>query len=248
VTEPEAVIWHDLECGQYRADLALWCELAAAAGDPVLDVGAGSGRVTLELARRGHHVVAVDYDAELLGALERRAAGLADGAGERVRTRLADARELDLGPARFALCVVPMQTVQLLGGAAGRLAFLTRARAHLLPGGRLALAIASEFEEFAWEEGDAYPLPDIVERAGTVYSSQPTAVRIEGPQAVLERRREITDPAGGHRVSHDRIALDRLGAATLIAEGTRVGLTPEGTRSVAETAEHVGSRVVIFSV
>jgi SAM-dependent methyltransferase len=246
VTEPEAVIWHDLECGHYREDLALWCELAEASGDPILDVGAGSGRVSLELARRGHTVVAVDYAAELLGSLARRAATLADGAGERVSTVLADARELDLGPARFALCLVPMQTIQLLGGAAGRLAFLTRARTHLEPGGVLALAIAPDFEEFEWQDGDAYPLPDIIELAGTVYSSQPTAVRLEGPRAVLERRREVIDPAGGHVLSVDRIALDQLSAATLIAEGTRAGLTPVGTRTVAETEEHVGSLVVIF--
>ncbi len=43
----ERAIWHDAECGAYAADLALWEELAAAAGGPVLDLGCGTGRVAL---------------------------------------------------------------------------------------------------------------------------------------------------------------------------------------------------------
>ena len=41
--EPELVVWHDLECGGYDADLPLWRELAADADGPVLDLGAGTG-------------------------------------------------------------------------------------------------------------------------------------------------------------------------------------------------------------
>src|SRR5439155_743 len=58
------VIWHDVECGAYVADLPLWRELAAACEGPILDVGAGTGRVTLDLARHGHDVVALDRDAD----------------------------------------------------------------------------------------------------------------------------------------------------------------------------------------
>ena len=47
------VLWHDLECGGYDLDLPLWRELADREGSPVLDVGAGTGRVALDLARRG---------------------------------------------------------------------------------------------------------------------------------------------------------------------------------------------------
>ena len=54
------VIWHDIECGGYAADLPLWRELAAAEAGPVLDVGAGAGRVALELARHGHAVTRGD--------------------------------------------------------------------------------------------------------------------------------------------------------------------------------------------
>jgi 2-polyprenyl-3-methyl-5-hydroxy-6-metoxy-1,4-benzoquinol methylase len=63
------VIWHDIECGGYDLDLPLWRELATREGSPILDVGAGTGRVALDLARRGHEVVALDLSAGLLDAL-----------------------------------------------------------------------------------------------------------------------------------------------------------------------------------
>ena len=65
--------WHDVECSAYGADLPLWRELAAERGGPVLDVGAGTGRVALDLAARGHEVVAVDLEAELVEACAERA-------------------------------------------------------------------------------------------------------------------------------------------------------------------------------
>src|SRR5271154_4082701 len=133
VVSSAEVVWHDLECGSYAADLPLWRELAersSAEGKAarILDVGAGSGRVALHLARAGHRVTALDLDAELLGALRERV-------GEhRVETLCADARTFDLGQ-DFDLCLMPMQTVQLLGGAGARIEFLRRARTHLRPGG-----------------------------------------------------------------------------------------------------------------
>ncbi|HWC25002.1 MAG TPA: class I SAM-dependent methyltransferase, partial [Solirubrobacteraceae bacterium] len=107
----EDVIWHDVECSRYDADLALWRELAAAARGPILDVGAGTGRVALDLARRGHEVVALDHDARLLAVLARRA-----GAERlRVATVVGDAADFELDRRDFQIVMAPMQTVQLLG-------------------------------------------------------------------------------------------------------------------------------------
>ena len=59
------VLWHDIECGGYDVDLPLWRELAEATGGPVLDIGAGTGRVSLDLAGHGYDVVALDLEPEL---------------------------------------------------------------------------------------------------------------------------------------------------------------------------------------
>ena len=240
------VIWHDLECGHYEQDLPLWLALAAEhvqQDQAMLDVGAGTGRVAIPLAQAGYRVVALDTDSQLLTELERRAPGLP------VETVCADAREFELVARAFPLIAVPMQTLQLLGGADGHLAFMRRARAHLRDGGIVAVAIADvgDFEEFEWHEGDASPLPDVTEQDGWAYFSQPTSVRREGDAFVLERRREAVDAHGARSTSADRIALDVVSVQGLQEAGQRAGLHPHSVRQIAPTEEHIGSQVVIFS-
>lgn len=234
------VVWHDVECGAYAEDLPLWRELAGAAGGgPILDVGAGTGRVALHLACRGHAVVALDRSAALLAALRARTGDLA------VETVQADARAFELTGRRFALVLVPMQTVQLLGGPDGRAAFLRRAAAHLAPGGLLAIAIADALEAF--EEGDAIPLlPDLREIGGVVYSSRPIAVRPADGGAAIHRVREVVDAAGHRSVSEDVIVLDDVDAATLAAEGEACGLRADGMRRIPASDDYVGSTVVLL--
>jgi SAM-dependent methyltransferase len=234
-----SVIWHDLECGRYAEDLPFWRQLAAESGGPVLDVGAGTGRVALELARAGHQVTALDLDAVLLDELGARAAGLV------VDTVVGDARRFALGR-RFALCIVPMQTIQLLGGPDGRRAFLARAGEHLLERGLLAIALADELDVFEVPEGAAGPLPDVCELDGVVYSSRPTAVRAEAGGFVLERTRETVTVDGSLSALYDEIRLDSLGADQLEHEGVRAGLRPAGQARIAATQDYVGSVVVIF--
>ena len=117
-----AVVWHDLECGDHRADLPLWHELAQAHPGRLLDVGAGTGRVALALARAGHDVVALELDPRLLRALRERAAGLP------VESVAGDACDFALPGRRFGLIVVAMQTIQLLDER-GRAGLLRCARA-----------------------------------------------------------------------------------------------------------------------
>jgi SAM-dependent methyltransferase len=233
------VVWHDVECGAYAEDLPLWRDLVIAHGGPVLDVGAGTGRVALHLAGQGHTVVALDRSAPLLAALRARADGLT------IETVEADARAFDLGDRRFGLILVPMQTVQLLGGAEGRAGFLRCARAALAPGGLLAIAIADALETFD-EVRDQPPMPDMREIDGILYASRPVAVRDEDGRAAIYRIREIVDVAGGRTFEEDVIHLDHVDGPALEAEGAAQGLRPQRARRIPETDDYVGSTVVML--
>ena len=222
-----AVIWHEIECHAYAADLPLWRELAAAERGPVLDVGAGTGRVALDLAAAGHEVVALDLDPVLLAEIEG------------VETVAADAQSFALGRA-FGLILVPMQTIQLLED---RAAFLRCARAHLSPGGLLAVAIADAMEAFD-PTSPGLPEPDVAELDGWRFSSQPVALREHDEVMLIDRVRTTWSPDGRRASEADRIALARLDAPTLEREAE--GFTPEPRRTIAPTDDHVGSTVVML--
>ena len=231
-------LWHDLECGAYEQDLPLWRALAAETGGVVLDVGAGTGRVSLDLAAGGVAVVALDADATVLEALERRAAGLP------IETVVADARQFALSR-RFSLVLVPMQTLQLLGGRSGRAAFLRCALEHLQPGGLLAAALADAMDCFD-EEHDVPPPPDECEIAGVRYASRLLAVVEEDGRAAIHRRREIVGPGDRYESVQAVVRLDRVTAREVEREATELGFLAEPTRHVPQTEEYLGSTVVVL--
>jgi len=232
------VLWHDLECGSYAEDLELWRELALTYGEPILDIGAGAGRVALDLAGRGHEVIALDADAALLAALEVRRAG------RPVTTLTADARDYAL-PDPVPLALVPMQTVQLLGGLRGRLEFLACTHRALRPRGILAVALADPLDGIDFD-GATPPLPDMVERDGWVYSSQPVAVLPQPEGTVIERVRETVAPDGARTETLDRIRLDALTPEQLESEAISAGFEPLPRRRIEGTDEYVGSEVVVL--
>jgi SAM-dependent methyltransferase len=232
------IMWHDLENGSYAEDLALWRDLAVVHGGPVLDIGAGTGRVTLDLARHGHTVVALDRNPILLAALRERAGALPVAAVE------GDARDFDLGR-RFPLIIVPMQTIQLLGGPEPRARFLARARAHLAPGGEIAIALAEALDAFDAEH-DQPPLPDLREVDEVVFSSRPVAVVDEGERVSIHRIRETVDIRGRRTATDDVVHLDRVSAAELAEEAAAHGLEAERARYIPQTDDYVGSTVVVL--
>jgi hypothetical protein len=90
-------------------------------------------------------------------------------------------------------------------------------------------------------------LPDICEREGVVYSSQPMAIRADRGSYTLERRRETVAVDGHRSVEDDVIRLDRVTPAELEREGAGAGFRPAGTRVVPPTRDYAGSTVVILS-
>jgi len=204
----------------------------------VHDVGAGTGRVSLDLAAGGVTVVGLDSDASLLAALERRASGLP------IETVLADARDFDLGR-RFSLVLVPMQTLQLLGGRPARAAFLRHALAHLQPAARLAAALADAMDCFD-QEHDVPPPPRRVRDRRRALCQPPDLGGGGG------RSRRDPPPTRDHRPGERWksveavVRLDRVTADEVAAEATQLGFLTEPCLSIPETEEYLGSTVVLL--
>jgi SAM-dependent methyltransferase len=236
------VIWHDVECGGYRADLPLWEELADGLGeeDAIMELGCGTGRVTLHLAARGAYlVIGLDHDKELVEAVWERGHGTPGDA------EFADVREFNFPSTPWGLILAPMQLIQLLESEGDRIRCLSCVAAHLTPGGRAAFAIVEEPPEAA-PEGASPPLPDVRQIEGWVYSSLPLEPVVDSDSILLRRLRQIVTPDGELSEVPNEVELQLFSADVLEREAVEVGLRPIGRRQIPATESHVGSTVVLL--
>jgi SAM-dependent methyltransferase len=228
-----SVIWHEVECGSYAADLPLWEELA---GGSVLDLGCGTGRVAVHLARRGHAVTGLDIEPALVAALSERARELPAAA------TIGDARDFEL-ETKFDLVLAPMQLLQLFADSENRIRCLRCVAAHLSAGGVAAFAIVESMPE---PIDAASPLPDAREVDGWVYSSLPVDAQVDSSSIRVRRLRQTVSPEGELEEELYEVGLRRLDAETLEREAHEAGLRPTGRRPIPPTDAHVGSTAVLL--
>jgi SAM-dependent methyltransferase len=128
-------------------DIGFW--LSEAAGvDDVLEVTAGTGRVSLPLARAGIRVTAVDISFGLLTQLR----GKAEAEGLRVETVHADMRDFDL-KRTFPLVIVPFHSLEEIHDDCDVTAALRRVRAHIAPGGRAIVTLHNPATQVGGDAG-----------------------------------------------------------------------------------------------
>jgi SAM-dependent methyltransferase len=234
-----AVTWHDVECGAYVADLPVWSQLARETAGPVLDLGSGTGRVALHLAAQGFEVTALDHAPELLAALSARA----HERGLSVEAVRGDARDFSLSHS-YALVIAPMQLAHVVGGAGARSSMLAAVRGHLCPGGRAAFALLGERPP---ADPDAPPpLPDVLDRDGWVFSSQPLEVVTVDGGLEIRRLRQLVSPAGELASELDAVRLDDLDADQLAAEAHEAGFREVERLEIPATRDHVDSTVCVL--
>jgi SAM-dependent methyltransferase len=99
-----------------RRDVAFWTRVAREAHGPVLELGCGTGRVSLPLARAGVNLVGIDRSAPMLA----RAAARTSRTSRTLRTSLipsfvrGDIRTLPFAHRRFAMVLAPYGILQSL--------------------------------------------------------------------------------------------------------------------------------------
>lgn len=144
-TEPELARIYD--AFPFDADVPFYLELARQADGPVLEVGCGTGRLLLPLARAGVSVVGVDTSPHMLALAEQKLAEEADQVRSRVRLVRADMRTLALDQ-RFGLAFVPVKTFAYLTSREDQLAAVRAIGGHLRDGGRLVLDLVNPTPEW----------------------------------------------------------------------------------------------------
>ncbi len=120
----------------YRDDLPFWLDLAARMGDPVLELGCGSGRVLVPLARAGSRVTGIDRQLSILEYLN---SNLDASLKPFISLFAADIGNFNLA-AGFPLVILPCNTFSTLD-AQKRKACLRCIWKALLPGGVFAVSI-----------------------------------------------------------------------------------------------------------
>ncbi len=126
--------YDDLASG-LPGDIDFYVGMAREAEPPVLELGAGTGRVAIPIAGAGVEIVGLDSAPAMLAKARERSAGLAS-----VRWVEGDMRDFDL-PERFGLVIIPYRAFQHLITVDDQKSCLTCIGRHLRDGGRLAFNV-----------------------------------------------------------------------------------------------------------
>jgi len=139
------------------SDTRFYAALADEVAGAALDLGCGTGRLALELARAGHRVVGLDPAPAMLAIA---AAEHVPGAA----FILGDARRLPLADGAFELAFMTGHAFQVLLTATGIAAMLSEAHRVLAPGGRLAFETRNPAAR-AWEHWNPEESRQVIDSA-----------------------------------------------------------------------------------
>jgi SAM-dependent methyltransferase len=160
----EIAAFYDPWSRSVTEDVGFYVDEALASGGPVVELGVGTGRIAVPIARAGVEVIGVDSSPGMLAVAH--AAAEEAGVADRVELRLGDLREPPV-PERVPLVICPFRSLLHMETEAEKLRALRAARALLADGGRFVFDVFSPSREDI-EETDGRWLerePGIFERA-----------------------------------------------------------------------------------
>jgi SAM-dependent methyltransferase len=135
---PIAELYDHVGLYRDRPDLEFYLDAAREAGSPVLEIGSGTGRVLIPIARAGIEITGLDLSPSMLAVCRQRLLAEPDPVRTRVELVEGDMRRFDLGRS-FNLVTIPFRPFQHLVSVEDQLACLGSIRRHLVPGGTLIL-------------------------------------------------------------------------------------------------------------
>jgi SAM-dependent methyltransferase len=139
--------WENAQTVQ-RRDVAFWRRLAGAADAPVLELGCGTGRIALPIARGGTPLTGIDRSASMLARARMKASRRPPRAGvEFVR---GDIRMLPFRSRRFGLVMAPYGILQSLVRERDLAATLESVARVLIRGGRFGIDLVPDLP--SWSE------------------------------------------------------------------------------------------------
>ena len=145
-----------------REDIPFYVREAARSGGTVLELGCGTGRVTLPIARSGVDVVGLDNSEGMLEQARGKARLLEDGHGG-IDLRAGDMRDFSLGRT-FPLVIIPFRGFLALLSVEDQVRCLAGIREHLEPGGRLIFNVFTPDPQMLVEDEDAaFHLRDVAD-------------------------------------------------------------------------------------
>ncbi len=117
-------------------DIDFYVELARESGGPVLELGCGTGRISLAIAREGVAVAGIDISPRMIEVAQEKAAKR--GLAERCVFQSGDMAALQLAE-RFPLVIMPFRSFQSMLTTEEQRQALARVRERLAPGGMFVM-------------------------------------------------------------------------------------------------------------
>ena len=121
---------------QRTQDVTFYVNAVKKYGDPVLELGCGTGRITMAIAEAGYRITALDLSERMLERAAEKRAALQRETRERVHLIQGDMTQFELGE-KFRCVVIPFRPFQHLLETEQQMACLDCVKKHLAPEGRL---------------------------------------------------------------------------------------------------------------
>ena len=133
--------FYDLEYRDYDEDLPLYLSLAQKSSGPILDGGAGTGRVAQALAEAGHTVVGLDTSPAMLELAQQQ---IPKDIAKRITLALGDLRKFSR-PERFTLALLAVNTFDYFATREEQEQALSCLWEHLAPEGMLVITLQNPY-------------------------------------------------------------------------------------------------------